>query len=159
MARVAKAKPTKSLEQTLWEAADKLRGNQEPREYKHVVLGLVFLKYISDRFAERRGALETELTAEGLDADDVAKFLEDRDEYAAHNVFWVPASHGGTSYSVAQSSHRSAKTSTPRWMPSKPRTPASVKCCRATTLATGSTSVACCTWKKRWKRSSADTIE
>lgn len=58
MARVAKPKPQKSLEQTLWEAADKLRGNQEPSEYKHVVLGLVFLKYISDRFEERRQTLE-----------------------------------------------------------------------------------------------------
>lgn len=46
------------LEQTLWDAADKLRGNQEPSEYKHVVLGLVFLKYVSDRFEERRRALE-----------------------------------------------------------------------------------------------------
>ncbi|TWS20309.1 SAM-dependent DNA methyltransferase, partial [Tsukamurella conjunctivitidis] len=48
--RAAKAKPAKTLEQTLWDAADKLRGNQEPSEYKHVVLGLVFLKYVSDRF-------------------------------------------------------------------------------------------------------------
>ncbi|WP_460789512.1 N-6 DNA methylase [Microbacterium lacusdiani] len=90
MARVAKAKPTKTLEQTLWEAADKLRGNQEPSEYKHVVLGLVFLKYISDRFTERRIALEAELAADGLDADAIADFLEDRDEYTSQNVFWVP---------------------------------------------------------------------
>lgn len=90
MARVAKPKPTKTLEQTLWETADKLRGNQEPSEYKHVVLGLVFLKYISDRFTERREALEAELKADGLDASDIANFLEDRDEYASHNVFWVP---------------------------------------------------------------------
>ena len=62
--RPAKAKPAKTLEQTLWEAADKLRGNQEPSEYKHVVLGLVFLKYISDRFEERRAAIEGELLAE-----------------------------------------------------------------------------------------------
>ncbi|EDV5156950.1 SAM-dependent DNA methyltransferase, partial [Salmonella enterica subsp. enterica] len=85
-----KPKPTKTLEQTLWETADKLRGNQEPSEYKHVVLGLVFLKYISDRFTERREALEAELKADGLDASDIANFLEDRDEYASHNVFWVP---------------------------------------------------------------------
>ena len=45
--RAAKAKPAKTLEQTLWDAADKLRGNQEPSEYKHVVLGLVFLKYVA----------------------------------------------------------------------------------------------------------------
>lgn len=90
MARVAKPKPQKSLEQTLWEAADKLRGNQEPSEYKHVVLGLVFLKYISDRFKERRSALEGELVAEGIKPEQLASFFEDRDEYTSHNVFWVP---------------------------------------------------------------------
>ncbi len=90
MARAAKPKPQKSLEQTLWEAADKLRGNQEPGEYKHVVLGLVFLKYISDRFEERRAVLEGELAAEGIKPERAASFLEDRDEYASHNVFWVP---------------------------------------------------------------------
>ena len=92
MARTAKtAKPQKTLEQTLWEAADKLRGNQAPSEYKHIVLGLVFLKYISDRFTERRAALEAELAADGIDAEEIETFLEDRDEYASHNVFWVPA--------------------------------------------------------------------
>ncbi|MEW2012065.1 MULTISPECIES: type I restriction-modification system subunit M N-terminal domain-containing protein [Microbacterium] len=90
MARVAKPKPTKTLEQTLWEAADKLRGNQEPGEYKHVVLGLVFLKYIPDRFEERRSALEAELVAEEIRPERIASFLEDRDEYTSHNVFWVP---------------------------------------------------------------------
>lgn len=85
-----KAKPTKSLEQTLWEAADKLRGNQEPSEYKHIVLGLVFLKYISDRFEERRTSLESELATDGIKPDRLASFLEDRDEYTSHNVFWVP---------------------------------------------------------------------
>ena len=85
----AKPKPQKSLEATLWEAADKLRGNQEPSEYKHVVLGLVFLKYISDRFEERRETLRAELIDQGLGArlDD---FLEERDEYSSQNVFWVP---------------------------------------------------------------------
>jgi len=90
MARAAKPKPQKTLEQTLWEAADKLRGNQEPSEYKHVVLGLVFLKYISDRFEERRTTLETELIGEGMKPERLASFLEDRDEYTSHNVFWIP---------------------------------------------------------------------
>lgn len=90
MARAAKQKPTKTLEQTLWEAADKLRGNQEPSEYKHVVLGLVFLKYVSDRFEERRKALEAELAADVIKAERLPDFLEDRDEYTSHNVFWVP---------------------------------------------------------------------
>lgn len=91
MARKTKEnKSQKSLEQTLWEAADKLRGNQAPSEYKHIVLGLVFLKYISDRFTERRIVLEAELANDGLDAEDIRNFLEDRDEYTSHNVFWVP---------------------------------------------------------------------
>lgn len=91
MARAAsKARPTKTLEQTLWEAADKLRGNQEPSEYKHVVLGLVFLKYVSDRFEERREQLKAELAAEGIKPERIESFLEERDEYTAQNVFWVP---------------------------------------------------------------------
>jgi type I restriction enzyme M protein len=85
-----KSRPTRSLEQRLWDAADALRGNQEPSEYKHVVLGLVFLKYISDRFVARRNELEQELTADGIPADRLDDFLEARDEYASHNVFWVP---------------------------------------------------------------------
>lgn len=86
----SKKKASKSLEHTLWDAADKLRGNQEPGEYKHVVLGLVFLKYISDRFEERRESLNAELVADGIKPDRVITFLEDRDEYSSHNVFWVP---------------------------------------------------------------------
>ncbi|MGV1005969.1 MAG: type I restriction-modification system subunit M [Candidatus Nanopelagicales bacterium] len=87
---------TKTLEQKLWEAADALRGNQEPSEYKHVVLGLVFLKYISDRFEERRAAIEAAL-ADPNSPDYIpnesrrAQFIEDRDEYTSNNVFWVPS--------------------------------------------------------------------
>ena len=94
--RKAAAKATKSLEQRLWDAADALRGNQEPSEYKHVVLGLVFLKYISDRFEERRRTIEASLS--DPNSDDYipnearrVQFIEDRDEYRSHNVFWVPA--------------------------------------------------------------------
>ncbi|PCC26634.1 N-6 DNA methylase [Glutamicibacter sp. BW78] len=89
MARRA-AKPAETLEQTLWKTADKLRGNQEPSEYKHVVLGLVFLKYVSDRFEERREELKVELAAEGIKPERIDSFLEDRDEYTSRNVFWVP---------------------------------------------------------------------
>ena len=53
-----KTAPTKSLEATLWEAADKMRGNLEAAEYKHVVLGLVFLKYVTDAFEARREWLQ-----------------------------------------------------------------------------------------------------
>ena len=90
-ARKQKALPARTLEQRLWDTADALRGNQEPSEYKHVVLGLVFLKYISDRFTERRAAIEAELAADGIPEERRAEFVEDRDEYTGHNVFWVPA--------------------------------------------------------------------
>ncbi|MDO5675894.1 MAG: class I SAM-dependent DNA methyltransferase [Propionibacteriaceae bacterium] len=93
--KAKKATNTKTLEQRLWDAADALRGNQEPSEYKHVVLGLVFLKYISDRFEERRQDLASSLSDPNSDdyipdASRHAEFLEDRDEYASHNVFWTP---------------------------------------------------------------------
>jgi type I restriction enzyme M protein len=68
------------FEQKLWQAADKLRGHMDAAEYKHVVLGLIFLKYISDAFEEKHSAL---LKEKGADA-------EDRDEYLAENIFWVP---------------------------------------------------------------------
>lgn len=95
MARQAKKAQPKSLEQRLWDAADALRGNQEPSEYKHVVLGLVFLKYISDRFEARRKDIEAAL-ADPNSPDYIPNearrqtFLEDRDEYRSHNIFWVP---------------------------------------------------------------------
>lgn len=90
MARQAKKTVTKSLEQRLWDAADALRGNQEASEYKHIVLGLVFLKYISDRFEARRQEIDAELATDGIAEDKRQRFLEDRDEYRSHNVFWVP---------------------------------------------------------------------
>ncbi len=70
------------FEKQLWLAADALRSNMDAAEYKHVVLGLIFLKYISDAFEERHARLMAEL-AEGTDP-------EDPDEYRAENVFWVP---------------------------------------------------------------------
>ena len=68
------------FEATLWSAADKLRGHMDAAEYKHVVLGLIFLKYISDAFEEQHATLAKE---KGADP-------EDRDEYRAVNIFWVP---------------------------------------------------------------------
>ncbi|WP_353948329.1 class I SAM-dependent DNA methyltransferase [Sporolactobacillus sp. Y61] len=68
------------FEEKLWKAADKLRGSMDASEYKHVVLGLIFLKYISDKFEMKY----QELVAEG------AGFEEERDEYLAYNIFWVP---------------------------------------------------------------------
>lgn len=70
------------FEAKLWSAADKLRNNMDAAVYKHVVLGLIFLKYISDAFEERHAQLQAE-KAQGADP-------EDPDEYRGNNVFWVP---------------------------------------------------------------------
>ncbi|NLW82049.1 MAG: SAM-dependent DNA methyltransferase [Desulfovibrionales bacterium] len=89
MARPKKnaAAPTATIgfEAKLWLAADKLRNNMDAAEYKHVVLGLIFLKYISDTFEEHRAKL---LAGEG---DYAGANPGDADEYRAENVFWVPA--------------------------------------------------------------------
>jgi len=79
-------KDQESIEKTLWKAADKLRKNIDAAEYKHVVLGLVFLKYISDAFEEMYSTLQ-EGKGECAGADP-----EDKDEYKAENVFFVPPS-------------------------------------------------------------------
>ena len=81
-----KASPKSSaalgFEAKLWLTADKLRNNMDAAEYKHVVLGLIFLKYISDAFEEQHAKLIAE-KAGGADP-------EDPDEYRAQNIFWVP---------------------------------------------------------------------
>jgi type I restriction enzyme M protein len=59
-------------------------------EYKHVVLGLVFLKYVDDAFGERRAQLAADLEADGITGDQAEELLESRDEYTAEGVFWVP---------------------------------------------------------------------
>lgn len=68
------------FEETLWKSADKLRGSMDSGEYKYVVLGLIFMKYISDKFETKY----EELVEEG------DGFEEDRDEYESENIFWVP---------------------------------------------------------------------
>jgi len=80
----AKSSATIGFEAKLWLAADKLRNNMDAAEYKHVVLGLIFLKYISDTFEEHREKL---LAGKG---DYAGANAEDPDEYRAENVFWVP---------------------------------------------------------------------
>ncbi len=74
------------FENKLWQTADKLRNNMDAAEYKHVVLGLIFLKYISDSFEERHKVL-SESASDGADP-------EDPDEYKSNlygkSVFWVP---------------------------------------------------------------------
>ncbi|MGZ2743097.1 class I SAM-dependent DNA methyltransferase [Burkholderia stagnalis] len=84
------------LKKTLWAAADKLRASMDAAEYKHIVLGLIFLKYISDAFDERRAQLTIGFADEQddlylPDAADRAEALEERDYYTMANVFWVPA--------------------------------------------------------------------
>lgn len=68
------------FEQKLWLSADKMRSNMDASEYKHVVLGLIFLKYISDAFKEVYDEIKKEPQGDP----------EDVDEYKAKNVFWVP---------------------------------------------------------------------
>ncbi|WP_226437881.1 class I SAM-dependent DNA methyltransferase [Rhodococcus yananensis] len=90
-AAVAAPSTMKELKDTLWKAADKLRGSMDASQYKDIILGLVFLKYVSDAFDERRTQLEAELIADGLDDEGVASLIDDRDEYLGSSVFWVPA--------------------------------------------------------------------
>jgi type I restriction enzyme M protein len=75
---------------TLWKSADALRGQVDAAEYKHVVLGLLFLKYVSDSFESRRAQLEEELRAAKIPPDQLPALLESRDEYTAERIFWVP---------------------------------------------------------------------
>lgn len=85
------------LKKTLWAAADNLRSSMDAAEYKHIVLGLIFVKYISDAFDERRAQLLVAFADEANDLHlpdlaDHADALEERDYYTMANVFWVPAS-------------------------------------------------------------------
>jgi type I restriction enzyme M protein len=117
LARLAQEQPTKTrsnnngrpsgnganvgYEAQLWQMADALRGSMDAAEYKHVVLGLIFLKYISDAFEERHAYLsrcvddpkdEYFVPAGARNRfDAVARLVEDPDEYRAQNIFWVPA--------------------------------------------------------------------
>ena len=86
------------LDAKLWKAADKLRSSVDPGEYKDVVLGLIFIKYVSDAFDARREELkrlfadpESDYFLGTVDLDEINAELEIRDYYAADNIFWVPA--------------------------------------------------------------------
>ena len=87
---MSQAEMTAAFFRRLWKAADALRGQVDAAEYKHVVLGLLFLKYISDSFETRREALRDELKADGIVGVQLERLLENRDEYTAERVFWVP---------------------------------------------------------------------
>ena len=81
------------FEEKIWKAADSMRGHIDALEYKNVVLGLIFLKYISDRFEQRHQEL----------VDEGEGFEEDRDEYSFENIFWVPK--GVRWEEIAKSAH------------------------------------------------------
>ncbi|WP_329026206.1 class I SAM-dependent DNA methyltransferase [Streptomyces sp. NBC_01423] len=89
-AELFSASTAKEIQAILWKAADKLRGSIDAAQYKEFVLGLIFLKYVSDAFDERRSELATELADDGITEDRMDDFLEDRDEYTGAHVFWVP---------------------------------------------------------------------
>jgi type I restriction enzyme M protein len=103
MAAAKRERPTRravtganlGFEEKLWAVADKMRGHMDPAEDKHVTLGLIFLKYISDAFDERHLQLDRltrDEQSEYYVGEGQARYevLEDRDEYLAENIFWVP---------------------------------------------------------------------
>ena len=94
-AKKTAASNTRALEAQLWEACEAQRGSVNASRYKHPVLGLVFLKYVNDNFEHYRTELAAKLADPGddyflEDESDRLDVLEDRDEYLAHNVFWIP---------------------------------------------------------------------
>ena len=126
MAKNNDSAATIGFEDELWRAADALRSNMDAAEYKHVVLGLIFLKYISDAFEEYHARLEAERD-QGADP-------EDPDEYRAENIFWVPQeARWSLSPGQRQAARPSASSSTTPWSPSSATTPRSRACCPRTT--------------------------
>ncbi len=110
------------FEAKLWQMADGLHNNMDAAEYKHVVLGLIFLKYISDAFEAKHAELETQRN-KGADP-------EDPDEYKAANIFWVPK-EARWSYLKANAPQPTiARWSTMRWPRSSAITPPSRPCCK-----------------------------
>ena len=117
MAKVRKSKKQQKtnganlgFEEKLWAAADKMRGHMDPAEYKHVALGLIFLKYISDAFEERHRFLEVSVADPESEyyvkeTEERYGVVEERDEYMAEHVFWVPK--------AARWSHLQAKAKQP----------------------------------------------
>jgi len=123
---------TVGYEAQLWQMADALRGSMDAAEYKHVVLGLIFLKYISDAFEEQHAKLVTERTS-GADP-------EDPDEYRALSIFWVPPeARWGHLKAQAKQRRPLASSWTTPWPPSSATTRRSRACCRRTTAVPRST--------------------
>ena len=122
---------TTGYEAELWRMADALRGSMDAAEYKHVVLGLIFLKYISDTFKERHTLLESE-REQGADP-------EDPDEYRAENIFWVPSEARWTHLKAQAKQPTIGSSSTRRWPESSATTRRSRTCCPRTMPAPHST--------------------
>ncbi|MGI8792264.1 MAG: type I restriction-modification system subunit M [Acidimicrobiales bacterium] len=80
----------KELKDTRWKAVDKRRGSMDASQCKDVILGLVFLKYVSDAYDERRAAIRADLEAQGMDEDQIGQLIDDREEYGGYGVFVVP---------------------------------------------------------------------
>ena len=78
------------LKNLLWKSADKLRGSMSSSKYKDIILGLVFLKYVSDSYDERRAQIREDLLADGFDEDGIASLIDDPEEYLGYGVFVVP---------------------------------------------------------------------
>jgi type I restriction enzyme M protein len=85
------------IKKKLWASADKLRANMDAAEYKHIVLGLIFIKYVSDSFAAHKAELKHRFQDKNdpyyladADSESLEEELEDRDYYREANVFWVP---------------------------------------------------------------------
>ena len=117
----------RSLEQTLWDAADELRSKMDSAVYKHVVLGLIFLKYVSDTFQVRRDELARLIDDESSEyfmPTEAAKasVLNDRDEYTAEGVFWIPEGHRWEDLKAAGKQADIGAGSTGRWRRSRRRT-------------------------------------
>ena len=95
--KVKKVETSDDFKQVLWKSADKLRAQMDAAEYKHIVLGLIFLKYISDTFVKQQQKVRnmvSEPTSDYFVSEDPAEYgaeLEERDYYIQDNVFWVPA--------------------------------------------------------------------
>ena len=103
------------LRDTLWKAADKLRGSMDAAQYKDFVLGLVFLKYVSDSFEERRDAIREEVLADNVPESRIDQFLDDKDEYTREGVFWVPDGARWDQLAASRRARASASCSTTRW--------------------------------------------
>jgi type I restriction enzyme M protein len=123
---------TLGFEAKLWQAADALRNNMDAAEYKHLALGLIFLKYISDALEAKHAELDAQ-RSEGADP-------EDPDEYRAENIFWVPPEARWSYLKGAAPQPTIGRSSMTRWRRSSVTTLRSNPSCRRTTHVRASTS-------------------